>query len=113
MLNKYIQVFLELESFVASNVPEESKFIMGFDKPTMPDVFMLPFLERYILLMDVYYYQETKTHAPKLKKYVENLRNVEALQDVVLKEDTYRKYLEIFKKSDDGKKPPYKLNYDY
>ena len=97
---------------MASNVPEERKFIMGFDKPTMPDVFILPLLERFILLMDVYYYQETKTHAPKMKRYVENLRSVETLQDIMLKEETYRKYLEIFKKSEDGKKPPYKLD-DY
>jgi len=52
-VNKHFaQVLIEMDQFIVNNRKSNKTWLLGYDNPSMPDIFMFPMLERLVLMKE-------------------------------------------------------------
>ena len=106
-----------MEEYMVEHKKKGKQWLLGYDQPTMLDLFVFPFVERIVLLENspcgnIFYALSVKDHSPNLVKYVQAFRQLDKFKNVILDQKVYNKYLENFNKCKaEGKKPPFLLSY--
>eukprot|EP00347_Sterkiella_histriomuscorum_P016573 403352676 len=115
-MNKhFVQIVLELEDLIGQHHYQGQKWLFGSEQPTMADLFIFPFIERIVLFKhtpweDAYYKLDIDAHAPLMKQYVDQFREIELFKNEVINVTAYGKYLEKYR-MDPYKKPKFELEY--
>ena len=78
-----------MEEFLVHNSKSSSPWFLGLDHPSMPDLYMFPFVERIVMLetspwASAFHMMNVKDHAPKIVKFVNALRAMPQFKDQVM-----------------------------
>ena len=89
---------------------KETPWLLGGirEHPTMPDLFIFPFVERIAMLenspwSDVYQEINVNEHAKRIVEYVNEFKKIDVFKDQFMKQSAYNKFLDKF--SLEEKKP--------
>lgn len=114
-INHFSQIVIELEQFLTKNRKKGHPWILGFDQPTMTDLFLFPFLERIVLMKgssweDTYYALDVEDHATNMVDYVKKFREIKEFEDVLMKPKAYAKYLDKLRTTEEGRRVVFTLD---
>jgi glutathione S-transferase len=104
----------EMDQYLKNHTTPGKTYFLGAEHPTMPDLYIMPFWERIVMLENApepwataYKQIAMAEKAPNIVNYVKAFKALPQFSDVSLNEKFYFTYLDQFKDFGDGKKPPF------